>query len=484
MPETYCNYINGKWVASLSGETVSSTNPANSAEIMGLFQKSSREDVDSAVVAASAALPAWRETPAPERGQFLLKAANILERRLSEIAEVLCREEGKTFKESKGETLRGVHLLQFYSGETWRITGETFPSLNANRLLYTLRVPLGVVAAITPWNFPIAIPVWKIAPALAYGNTVVFKPAGYSPLCGVMLMQVFEEAGLPAGVLNLVTGSGAVLGEPLVKNPAIRGVSFTGSCAVGRKIAVWGAEQGIKVQLEMGGKNAVIVLADADIDKAAEIVVQGSMLSAGQKCTSTSRALVHRDVRASFTETVVKKVNALRVGDPMDENTAVGPMVSETQLENVLEYVNVGREEGAELLCGGHRLAGADLDNGYFMAPTVFGKVTPQMRIAQEEIFGPLVAIISVDSFEEAIAVANASRYGLSASICTRDIGSVLEYVRRIEVGLVHVNNQTAGAEPHVPFGGFKDSTSGYRDMGRTAIEFYTRYKTVYLDGA
>lgn len=484
MPETYCNYINGQWVESACGETFPSVNPTDTAQTVGVFQKSVPEDVEQAAAAASAALPAWRETPAPARGQLLLKAANILETRLPEIARSMCREVGKAANEAKGETLRGVHLFQFYSGETWRITGETFPSLSSGRFLYTLRVPLGVVAAITPWNFPVAIPIWKIAPALAYGNTVVFKPAGYSSLCGVLLMQVFEEAGFPPGVVNMVTGSGEVLGESLVNHPAVRGVSFTGSCQVGRQIAMWGAERGIKVELEMGGKNAVVVLADADIDKAAGIVAQGAMGYAGQKCTATSRALVHRDVLNPFTEALVEKVRGLKLGDPLDENTNVGPMVSESQMQNALDYVQIGVGEGAKLLLGGDRLTGGAFDRGHFMAPAVFAEVQPEMRIAQEEIFGPVVAIIPIASLEEAIEVANATAYGLSASICTEDASSILEFVRKIDVGMAHINNPTSGAEPHVPFGGFKGSTSGYRDMGRTAIEFYTQYKTVYFDGS
>lgn len=483
MSETYLNFINGQWVESSCGETFPSLNPTNTAETVGVFQKSVPEDVEQAAAAAAAALPAWRDTPAPARGQLLLKAANILERRLPEIARSMCEEVGKAANEAKGETLRGVHLFQFYSGETWRITGETFPSLSPARFLYTLRVPLGVVAAITPWNFPVAIPIWKIAPAIAYGNTVVFKPAGYSSLCGVLLMQVFEEAGFPPGVVNMVAGSGEVLGEPLVNNPAVRGVSFTGSCEVGRKIAMWGAQRGIKVELEMGGKNPVVVLPDADMNKAAEIVTQGAMGYAGQKCTATSRVLVHRDVLSRFTEALVEKVKALKLGDPLDEKTNVGPMISESQMENALNYVKIGVEEGAALLVGGERLTGDEFDGGYFMAPTVFAQMEPEMRIAQEEIFGPVVGIISVASLEEAIEVANSTKYGLSAAICTENADSILEFVRKIDAGMAHINNPTSGAEPHVPFGGFKGSTSGYRDMGRTAIEFYTQYKTVYFDG-
>lgn len=483
MAETYLNYINGQWVQSPTGETYPSLNPANSSDVVGFFQKSGPEDVGKAVDAAAAALPAWKETPAPKRGRLLLNAAGILEARLEEICRQFCREEGKAIREARGEVLRGVDLFQFYSGETWRITGETYPSQNIERLLYTLHVPLGVVAAITPWNFPLAIPIWKIAPALAYGNTVVFKPAADTPLCGVLLMQVLEEAGFPAGVVNMVTGSGGVLGEPLIKNPVVRGVSFTGSCDVGRRIALWGAERGIKVQLEMGGKNAAIVLPDADIAKAASTVAEGAMWSAGQKCTATSLALVHRDALGPFTDALIEKVRGIKVGDPLDESTDIGPMVSESQLESVLGYVRVGLEEGAELLTGGRRLTGDGYDAGCFMAPTVFAGVKPTMRIAQEEIFGPVLGIIPVDSVEDAIEIANNSVYGLSASICTKNTASALDFVRRIDVGLIHINNPTSGAEPHVPFGGFKDSTSGYRDMGRAAMEFFTQYKTVYFDG-
>ena len=482
MSRTYSDYIGGQWVKSVSGRTFERFMPANRQQSVGSFQDSVPEDVQHAVEAASNALTAWRGTPAPQRGQILLRAAGILEKRLDDITKKFSQEEGKVYGEAQGEILRAVHLLQFYAGETWRITGETYPSLNPGRLLYTLRAPLGVVAVITPWNFPIGIPIWKIAPAVAYGNTVVFKPAGYTSLCGVIIMEIFEEAGFPSGVINMVTGSGRLLGEALVKNPAVRGVSFTGSSEVGRQIACWGSESNIKVQLEMGGKNTLTVLPDANLDHAATLVVQGAMWSAGQKCTATSLAIVHRDILDDFTKLLLEKVEALRVGDPLDTTTEVGPLVSESQLENVLGYVKIGCEEGAKLLIGGSRLSGTAYDRGFYMAPTVFGDLQPNMRIAQEEIFGPVVGIIPVDSFEEAVKVANGTKYGLSGAICTGDLPRILEYIENIDVGLVHINNSTAGAEPHVPFGGFKESTSGYRDMGRTAIDFFTQYKTVYFD--
>ncbi len=482
MSHTYSNYIDGEWVKTVSGKTFDSFMPANCRESVGSFQHSVPEDVCGAAKAASDAFLAWKETPAPQRGRILLKTAAILDERSDDIAKKFSQELGKAYSEAKGETLRAVQLLQFYASETWRITGRTYPSLNPGRLLYTLRVPLGVVGIITPWNFPIAIPIWKIAPALAYGNTVVFKPAGYTSLCGAMIMQIFEEAGLPPGVMNMITGSGQLLGEPLVKHPAVRGVSFTGSTEVGRQIACWGAEKGIKVQLEMGGKNATIVLGDANLDQASTFVAQGAMFSAGQKCTATSLALVHKDILQDFTALLLQKVQAIHLGDPLDPATEVGPMVSESQLENVLNYVRIGCEEGAKLLTGGSRLTGTAYDQGFFMAPTVFSDVTPQMRIAQEEIFGPLVGIIPIDSVDQAVEIANGTKYGLSCSICTGDITAILQYIQKIDAGLIHINNPTTGAEPHVPFGGFKESTSGYRDMGRTAIDFFTQYKTVYFD--
>ncbi len=476
------NYINGKWQESKGGMTYKSINPADTTDVIGIYQRSSSEDVNLAFDAAESYKNSWASTPATQRGELLFRVANILEKRLDQVTGMVTREMGKTLKEAEGEVLRGLQLLRFYGGEGWRMTGTTFPSGKPGRLLFTLREPLGVVCVLTPWNFPFVIPLWKIAPALVYGNTVVFKPANLTPQCGLELASVIDEAGFPPGVFNFITGSSSELGDALVTHPAVNGISFTGSCSTGSKIALKVAGQRPKLQLEMGGQNPLIVMEDADLDQATDIAIDGSFWSTGQKCTATGRIIVQEKIHGAFVELMVKKTKNLRIGNGMDSETQVGPMVSEEQLEMVLDYVKVGKEEGAKLLCGGRRLEGREYEKGYFLEPTIFGEVKPSMRIAQEEVFGPFVCILKARDIQEAIDIANDSRYGLSASICTRDIGNVLMFIREIGVGLVHVNNSTAGAEPHVPFGGMKESTSYFREMGRTAIEFFTQYKTIYLD--
>ena len=476
------NYVNGKWQESKGGTRFKSINPADTTDVIGTYQRSTVEDVNLAFSAAESARKSWASTPATQRGELLFKAANILEKRLDKVAAMVTREMGKTFKEAKGEVTRGLQLLRFYGGEGWRMTGTTFPSGKQGRLLFTFREPLGVVCILTPWNFPFVIPLWKIAPTLVYGNTVVFKPANLTPQCGLELARIIDEAGFPHGVFNFITGTSSELGDALVTHPAANGISFTGSCATGSKIAVKVAGQRPKLQLEMGGQNPLIVMEDADLDQSTDIAIGGSFWSTGQKCTATGRIIVHEKVHKELVELMVNKTRNLKIGSGMDSETQVGPMVSEEQLEMVLDYVAVGKKEGAKLLCGGGQLKGKKYEKGYFIEPTIFGEVKPKMRIAQEEVFGPFVCILKAKDIREALDIANDSRYGLSAAICTRDTGNVLKFVREIGVGLVHVNNSTAGAEPHVPFGGMKDSTSYFREMGRTAIEFFTQYKTVYMD--
>jgi len=476
------NYINGKWQESKGGATYKSINPADTTDVIGIYQRSSVEDVNLAFNAAESSKNSWAATPATQRGELLFQAANILEKKLDQVTGTVTREMGKPFKEAKGEVLRGLQLLRFYGGEGWRMTGTTFPSGKTGRLLFTLREPLGVVCALTPWNFPFVIPLWKIAPALVYGNTIVFKPANLTPQCGLELARVIDEAGFPPGIFNFITGSSSELGDALVTHPRVNGISFTGSCSTGSKIALKVAGQRTKLQLEMGGQNPLIVMEDADLDQATDIAIDGSFWSTGQKCTATGRIIVQEKIHEAFVELMVKKTKNLKIGNGMDSETQVGPVVSEEQLEMVLDYVRVGKEEGAKLLCGGRRLEGKEYEKGYFLEPTIFGEVKPNMRIAQEEVFGPFVCILKARDIQEALDIANDSRYGLSAAICTRDVGNVLKFIREIGVGLVHVNNSTAGAEPHVPFGGMKGSTSYFREMGRTAIEFFTQYKTIYLD--
>ena len=476
------NYVNGKWQESGGGKTYKSINPADTSEVIGTYQRSTVDDVNLAFSAAKSSFESWSSTPAPQRGDLLFKASNILEKKLDNVAAMVTREMGKTFKEGKGEVLRGLQLLHFYGGEGWRMTGTTFPSGKPTRLLFTLREPLGVVCVLTPWNFPFVIPLWKIAPALAYGNTVVFKPANLTAQCGLELARIIDEAGFPPGVFNFITGTSSEIGDALITHPAVNGISFTGSCATGSQIALKVAGQRPKLQLEMGGQNPLIVMEDADLNEATDIAIDGSFWSTGQKCTATGRIIVHEKIQKAFTELMVKKTRNLRIGNGMDSQTQVGPVVSEEQLEMVLDYVDVGKKEGAKLLCGGRRLKGKEYDRGYFIEPTIFGEVKPRMRVAQEEVFGPFVCILKARDLQEALDIANDSRYGLSASICTKNNRNALKFVREIGVGLIHVNNSTAGAEPHVPFGGMKDSTSYFREMGRTAIEFFTQYKTVYMD--
>jgi len=476
----YGNYINGEWRASASGETFENRNPARASEVIGHFAASSAEDVEAAVAAASEAALGWAETSAIARANILYKASEILAARVQEVGRDLTREEGKTLKEGIGETTRAVQILRYFAGEAQQPIGEHYPSTNPTTMLYTLREPLGVTGIITPWNFPIAIPAWKIAPALAFGNTVIFKPASYTPLCAVHLVEALAEAGLPAGVLNLVTGSAGKVGDPLVRDERVVAISFTGSNDVGQEIRRAATERGAKVQLELGGKNPAIVMADADIDHAIQQVINGAMMSTGQKCTATSRAIVDRRIATELTERLAKQIASLKVGDPLADGTTIGPLISADAAERVHGEAVRAKDAGVARLTGGGRPD--ELADGHFLTPALFADVDPASRLGQEELFGPVLGVIPVDDIDEAIAVANQVRYGLSASLFTRDLGRALEFVRRIHAGIVHVNSETAGAEPHVPVGGYKGSSSYSREQGKAAREFYTQIKTVYLD--
>ncbi len=478
----YPNFIGGEWVEPSGVEYRPDIDPADTRQILGYFPRSTAEDVDRAVQAAAAAFPAWSRMSGPQRAAILHKAANLLEARAREIGEALTREEGKTIGEGVGEVLRGVAILRYFAGEPLRALGEVYSATNPETFLYTERVPLGVVGVITPWNFPVAIPLWKLAPCLAFGNTAVFKPAELTPLTAHLITEVFAEAGLPPGVLNLVHGPGSVVGEAIARHPKVNAVTFTGSGAVGRRLYQIASERGAKVQLELGGKNPVIVAEDADLDFAVELVTSGAFRSTGQKCTATSRVIVLEPLLRDFTTRLVERARSLKVGPGIDPSVYMGPLVSEEQRDKVLGYVEIGEKEGARLLTGGHDLTEGDLRYGFFVAPTVFADVEPQMRIAQEEIFGPVVGIIRARSLEEAIEIANGVPYGLSASIVTRDVRKAFQFVRQIQAGVVHVNSETAGAEPHVPFGGMKESSSYSREQGRAAMEFFTQVKTVYFD--
>jgi aldehyde dehydrogenase (NAD+) len=477
------NYIGGAWVAARSGATFERRNPADTRDLVGRFPRSGGPDVEAAVQSAREALPAWRRLAPDARAQFLYKAADLLAARKDAVAAALTREEGKSLPESAGETGRGVVLLRYFAGEGLRAGGDVIPSASPATLLFTERVPLGVVGLITPWNFPVAIPVWKTAPALVYGNTVILKPSENAPHTAHLLAEVLHEAGLPPGVFNLVQG-GREAGEALANAEGVHGLSFTGSVATGKQIARACTERGAKYQLEMGGKNPVVVLEDADLAQAVELTVQGAMRSAGEKCTATSRAIVVESVADEFTRRVVERVRHLALGPGTDPDAYLGPLISETARDRVLGHIEKAKTEGARLLCGGMPAHRPDLAHGFYVWPAVFDKVDPHMTIAQEEVFGPVLVILRVPDFDAALRVANEVPYGLSASVFTRDLGSALRFAREIEAGLVRVNGETAGVEPQAPFGGMKASSSFSREQGQAAKEFYTQIKTISFDRA
>ncbi len=480
--ETCRNFIGGKWVLSASPRSSERRNPASLDEVIGLVPLSTREEVDQAVAAAKRAFEAWRDTPAPQRGKILYRAMSLMIEQKEELSRLLTREEGKTLNESRGEVQRSINVLEFFAGEARRIAGETLPSELPKNFCYTIKQPIGVVAVVTPWNFPVAIPVWKIAPALVTGNSVVFKPATHTAFTGKKVVEIFEQAGVPAGALNMVVGSGSEVGDALIQHPDVRAVSFTGSNEIGSQLYALGAKRMIKVQCEMGGKNPLVVLEDADLPLAVEATVQGAFASTGQRCTATSRAIVVEAIAERFVESLVARARQLKVGSGLDPETYVGPSVDPSQLRTVLDYIEIGKKEGAKLLLGGARLTGGIYDNGYFVAPTIFDHVRAESRLAQEEIFGPVLSVIRVKNFDEALKVANSVKYGLSSSIYTNDASRIFEFIDRIETGITHVNSPTVGGEAHLPFGGMKATGVGLREMGRVAIDFYTELKAVYID--
>ncbi|HYH11552.1 MAG TPA: aldehyde dehydrogenase family protein [Thermomicrobiales bacterium] len=472
-------YVNGEWRASSTGKTLENRNPARPDDLIGHFASASADDTRQAIEAAQEARYGWARTSPIERANILYRASEILASRAEEVGRELTREEGKTVAEGIGETKRAVAILRYYAGELQQPDGEHYPSANPNTLLFTMREPIGVVGIITPWNFPIAIPAWKIAPAIAFGNTVVFKPASLTPLCAVRLVEALDEAGLPKGVVNLVTGGGSDVGDVIVNDERVEAISFTGSNAVGNQIKKDATERGAKVQLEMGGKNPAIVMADADLDHAVTEVIKGAMMSTGQKCTATSRAIVDRKLLGDVTERIMQRASAMKVGDPSQDGVNMGPLIDAKAAERVLGDIEKAKN-GASLAQGGGRPS--DLPDGHFVEPTVFTDVDPNSYLGQEELFGPVLGVIPVDGLDEAVAVANQVRYGLSASIFTRDIGKALSFIREVQAGIVHVNSETAGAEPQVPFGGYKGSSSYSREQGKAAREFFTQVKTVYFD--
>ena len=479
-PET--NFIGGRWVAAASGRTFENRNPADREDFVGVFPESGRADVDAAVAAAKKAFPAWRAAPAPRRAEILYAAGEILKRDKEKLARLMTREMGKVLAETRGDVQEAIDMAFLAAGEGRRLFGFTTPSELPDKFAMCVRQPVGVCAFVTPWNFPMAIPAWKGMAALVAGNTVVIKPASDTPASVVALARVFEEAGLPPGVWNVVIGSGTEVGDPLVTHRDVKVVSFTGSTEVGRRISVAVAPTFKRLHLEMGGKNAILVMDDADLDLAVDGAIWGAFGTSGQRCTASSRLLVHRAVYERFLEKLVGRAKGLRVGNGLDAGVDMGPLVSEKQRETVARYIEIGKSEGARLACGGRALNSGPLVRGWFFEPTVFADATAEMRIAKEEIFGPVTTVVPVSSLEEGIRVANSVQYGLSGSIYTQDVNKAFTAMRDFETGIFYVNSSTIGAEVHLPFGGIKDTGNGHREAGIAGLDVFTEWKSIYVD--
>jgi len=474
------NYISGAWTPSKTARTFNNINPANTDDVIGAFPLSSADDVNDAVKAAAEAYKAWRLVPAPKRGDMLRKAGDIFTRRKDELADIMTREMGKPTFETAGDIQEAIDTCYYAATETRRLFGYTVPSEMDNKMNLSFRMPIGVCGIITAWNFPIAVPSWKIIPALAAGNTVVFKPSDDSPHSANIFAEILEEAGIPAGVFNVVHGN-AEAGGALVEHPDVKLIGFTGSTTTGKAIASKCGELNKQVSLEMGGKNAQIVMPDADMDLALDGVLWGAFGTTGQRCTATSRLILHEDIHDAFLERLKKAASDLVLGDGRTAGKQVGPVINERQMKKILDYIEIGKQE-ATLFLGGARASGADLDNGYFIQPTIFVDVTPTCRIFQEEIFGPVLSVSKVSSFEEGLKVANDSAYGLSSSLYTRDVNAAFRAIRDIEAGITYINAPTIGAEAHMPFGGIKGTGNGHREGGWTVFDIFTEWKTVYVD--
>ncbi|HZT75744.1 MAG TPA: aldehyde dehydrogenase family protein [Vicinamibacterales bacterium] len=467
---------------SVSGEVFENRNPARTDDLIGVFQKSTRADAERAIEAAARAFERWRLVPAPRRAELLFRAAQLIAERKDALARDMTREMGKILDETRGDVQEAIDMTYFMAGEGRRQYGQTVPSELRDKFAMSIRQPLGVCAVVTPWNFPMAIPSWKIIPALVCGNTVVFKPATLTPLSALNFVRILEEAGIPPGVVNLVTGGGDEVGSVLTQHPSVRVVSFTGSTDVGRTVSQNAAPSFKKVHLEMGGKNVIIVMDDAKLELAVEGCLWGGFGTTGQRCTAASRVVVHEKVYRAFVDAFVARVRALRVGDGADPTVQMGPSVSRGQLETVEKYVDIGQKEGARLACGGHALTSGPYANGFFHEPTVFTDVAPTMRIAQEEIFGPVVSVIPCKSLDEAVATGNNVQYGLSASIYTQDVNRAFSAMRDLYTGIFYVNAPTIGAEVHLPFGGTKATGNGHREAGTAALDVFSEWKSVYVD--
>jgi len=479
--KSFQNYIGGEWVGSASGGTFESTSPATGDKI-GVFPKSDAEDVDRAVAAAKAAYEEWRLVPAPKRGEILYRFANLVTDEKDELADLMAHEMGKVKAEAGGDVQEAIDMSLYMAGEGRRLFGQTTPSELRDKFNMSVRQPIGVVGAITPWNFPIAIPSWKIAPALVCGNTVVFKPATDTPLLGERFVELFDEAGLPKGVLNIVHGGGGAVGDRLVKHPDVRVITLTGSRETGVEV-MRNAADGLKhVHLELGGKNAIIVLDDADLDLAVDGIIWSAFGTSGQRCTAASRVIVQSGVYDRLESKLVDAAEKLTLGPGWEDTTDVGPVINKSALEKIHSYSRIGVDEGARLLTGGEVATEDGLDKGYFYRPTIFGRVDPQMRVAQEEIFGPTTSLIRVKDFDDAIRVSNGIKYGLSSSIFTRDVNKAFRAMRDLEAGITYINAGTIGAEVHLPFGGTKDTGNGHREAGQAALDVFTEWKSIYVD--
>jgi alpha-ketoglutaric semialdehyde dehydrogenase len=479
--KTFQNFIGGEWVDAASGETFESVSPAN-GETIGVFPRSSAEDVDRAVAAAKTGWEDWRLVPAPERGQILYRFANLLIDQKDELTHLMTHEMGKVKAESGGDVQEAIDMSLYMAGEGRRLFGQTTPSELRDKFNMSVRAPIGVIGVITPWNFPIAIPSWKIAPALVCGNTVVFKPATDTPLLAERFVELLVEAGLPAGVVNIVHGGGREVGDRIVRHPDVRVITLTGSRETGVEV-MRNAADGLKhVHLELGGKNAIIVLDDADLDLAVEGIVWSAFGTSGQRCTAASRVIVQEGAYEQLQARLVSAAERLRLGVGWEDDTDVGPVINQRSLEKIHSYTEIGKDEGAKLLTGGEVASGNGLDKGFYYTPTIFGDVDPQMRIAQEEIFGPTTALIRVGDFDEAIRVSNGIKYGLSSSIFTRDVNKAFRAMRDLQAGITYINAGTIGAEVHLPFGGTKDTGNGHREAGQAALDVFTEWKSIYVD--
>jgi alpha-ketoglutaric semialdehyde dehydrogenase len=480
--KTYMNFIDGNWVAAADGGTFENLNPAQRDELIGFFQKSGPPDVEAAVTAAKQSYKSWKNTPPPKRGEILYRAAMLLQENKEQFARAMTREMGKVLEETRGDVQEAIDMTFYMAGEGRRLFGQTTTSELPDKFCMTVRNPLGVCGLVTPWNFPMAIPAWKIMPALICGNTAVLKPATDTPLSAHNLVQTLDEAGLPPGVVNLVTGTGHEVGTPLIANCNVRAISFTGSTEIGRAVSQACAGAFKHCCLEMGGKNVIIVLEDASLDLAVEGALWGGFGTTGQRCTAASRVVVQKRVYRDFVDRFVARARALKVGNGLDPDVQVGPLINEGQRRTVESYVEVGKNEGAKLLCGGQRLTGGDYDRGWFYPPTVFGECDPKMRIAQEEIFGPVVSVIPCDSLDQALEIGNGVAYGLSSSLYTRNVNHAFKAMREMETGIFYVNAPTIGAETHLPFGGTKQTGNGHREAATAALDFYSEWKSIYVD--